>query len=89
MAGGSIVYVLSTAEPLGATFFIVVSVVVVGVDTFLKPVLLGRKADSPMMIVLLGAIGGMMLCGMAGLFVGAVVLGRLGLLDHGKRSRGD
>ena len=68
------IYVLSTAEPLGATFFIVVSVVVVGVDTFLKPVLLGRKADSPMMIVLLGAIGGMMLWGLAGLFVGAVVL---------------
>jgi predicted PurR-regulated permease PerM len=68
------VYVLSTAEPFSATIFVVLSILVVLVDTFLKPVLLGRKADSPMLIVLLGAIGGMMLWGIAGLFVGAVVL---------------
>ena len=68
------VYVLSTAEPFGATIFVVLSILVVLVDTFVKPVLLGRKADSPMLIVLLGAIGGMMLWGIAGLFVGAVVL---------------
>jgi len=68
------VYVLSTVEPFGATIFVVLSILVVLVDTILKPVLLGRKADSPMLIVLLGAIGGMMLWGIAGLFVGAVVL---------------
>lgn len=68
------VYVLSTAEPLAATIFVVLSILVVLVDTFVKPVLLGRKADSPMLIVLLGAIGGMMLWGFAGLFVGAVLL---------------
>ena len=67
-------YVLSTAEPFGATVFVVCAVLAVVVDTFLKPVLLGRTASSPMLIVLLGAIGGMILWGIVGLFVGAVVL---------------
>ena len=54
--------------------FVICSVLAIGVDTFLKPVLLGRTADSPMLVVLMGAIGGMMLWGIAGLFVGAVIM---------------
>ncbi len=68
------VYVLSASEPLGATVFIICGALAVAVDTFLKPVLLGRAADAPMLVVLMGAIGGMMLAGIVGLFVGAVVL---------------
>ncbi len=69
-----IVYVLSATGPFGSTVFVICSVLAVAVDTFLKPVLLGRTADVPMLIILLGAIGGMMLWGIIGLFVGAVVL---------------
>jgi predicted PurR-regulated permease PerM len=36
--------------------------------------LLGRGLDTPMLVVLLGAIGGMITSGIIGLFVGAVVL---------------
>jgi predicted PurR-regulated permease PerM len=36
--------------------------------------LLGRGVDVPMLVILLGAIGGMMLSGLLGLFIGAVVL---------------
>jgi predicted PurR-regulated permease PerM len=43
-------------------------------DTFLKPLFLGRGLDIPMLVILLGAIGGMVLSGIIGLFVGAVVL---------------
>ena len=43
-------------------------------DAVLKPLLLGRGMDIPMMVILLGAIGGMMFSGIIGLFVGAVVL---------------
>jgi len=68
------IYVLSASEPFGATVFIVLGILAVAVDTFLKPVLLGRAADAPMLVVLIGAIGGMMVAGIVGLFVGAVVL---------------
>jgi predicted PurR-regulated permease PerM len=49
-------------------------VVIVGLsDNFLKPILLGRGTDSPMLVVLLGSLGGMIAAGVVGLFVGAVI----------------
>ena len=35
---------------------------------------MGRGVDAPMLVVLIGALGGMMLSGIIGLFVGAVVV---------------
>jgi predicted PurR-regulated permease PerM len=72
--GPIIIYVYSVAEPLPATLFAVWSVFVGVSDTFLKPIFLGRGLDIPMLVILLGAIGGMILSGIIGLFVGAVVL---------------
>lgn len=43
-------------------------------DNVLKPLLLGRGVDAPMLVILIGAIGGMVTGGMAGLFLGAVLL---------------
>ena len=43
-------------------------------DAVLKPLFLGRGMDIPMLVILIGAIGGMMMSGIIGLFVGAVVL---------------
>ena len=39
-----------------------------------KPLFLGRGVEVPMLVILLGAIGGMLAWGVLGLFVGAVVL---------------
>ncbi|MDO8940731.1 MAG: AI-2E family transporter, partial [Methylicorpusculum sp.] len=44
------------------------------IDNILKPILMGRGLDLPMIIVFIGAIGGMLFSGIIGLFVGAVVL---------------
>ncbi len=35
---------------------------------------MGRGVDIPMLVILLGAIGGMMMGGIIGLFIGAVLL---------------
>jgi len=43
-------------------------------DSFLKPLLLGRGMETPTLVILLGAIGGMILFGILGLFIGAIVL---------------
>ena len=67
-------YVFSYADTTPATIFAVYAVVVSSSDAFLKPLLLGRGVDIPMLVILLGAIGGMILSGIIGLFVGAVVL---------------
>jgi predicted PurR-regulated permease PerM len=43
-------------------------------DSFLKPMFLGRGMEIPMLVILLGAIGGAMAFGIIGLFVGAILL---------------
>jgi len=72
--GPVMVYVFSSHETLPAVLFLIWGLVVSGSDTFLKPLLLGRGLDVPMLVILLGAIGGMVTAGIIGLFVGAVVL---------------
>jgi predicted PurR-regulated permease PerM len=69
-----IVYVFSVEPTVPAVIFMVWSLVVSASDAFLKPLFLGRGMDIPMPVILLGAIGGMILSGIVGLFVGAVVL---------------
>ena len=44
------------------------------VDNVLKPLMLGRGADVPMPVILLGALGGMATGGVLGMFVGATLL---------------
>ena len=72
--GPIIAYVFSIADTTPATVFAIYMVLVSASDGFLKPILLGRGVDIPMLVILLGAIGGMILSGIIGLFVGAVVL---------------
>jgi predicted PurR-regulated permease PerM len=43
-------------------------------DNILNPLLLGRGAAVPTLVIFLGAIGGFILSGFIGLFTGAVVL---------------
>jgi predicted PurR-regulated permease PerM len=43
-------------------------------DNILKPWLMGKGAPVPMLVIFLGAIGGMIMSGFIGLFTGAIVL---------------
>lgn len=67
-------YVFSVADTTPAIIFLVYCIVVSSSDAFLKPLFLGRGMSTPMLIILLGAIGGMMMSGIIGLFVGAIIL---------------
>lgn len=67
-------YVYSVESGTTATIFAVWAVAVSFLDMVLKPIMLGRGVEAPMLVILLGAIGGMLMSGIIGLFVGAVVL---------------
>jgi predicted PurR-regulated permease PerM len=54
--------------------FLIWAILVSASDAVLKPMLLGRGVRVPMIVILLGAIGGMVAKGIIGLFLGAVVL---------------
>ena len=70
----TIAYVWSEASTLTATLFTIWMIIVSISDNVLKPILLGKGAPVPMLVVFLGAIGGFILSGFIGLFTGAVVL---------------
>jgi predicted PurR-regulated permease PerM len=68
------IYGFTIMGTTSAVIFLILALLVSVADTFLKPIFLGRGVDVPMLVVLLGAIGGMIVFGILGLFVGAVIL---------------
>jgi predicted PurR-regulated permease PerM len=64
----------SSYDTLPASLFTVWCVLVAASDNLIKPILMGRGQDVPMLVLLIGSLGGMLLSGIMGLFVGAVVL---------------
>jgi predicted PurR-regulated permease PerM len=68
------VYVFYASSTTVAVLFAIWAVVVGASDNVLKPLLLGRGVEVPMLVIFMGAIGGFILDGIIGLFVGAVVL---------------
>ncbi|HEX5046978.1 MAG TPA: AI-2E family transporter YdiK [Gammaproteobacteria bacterium] len=57
-----------------AIFLIGVTVVAVIIDNVVKPMLIRRGVDLPLLLIVAGVVGGMIGFGIAGLFVGPVVL---------------
>lgn len=68
------IYVFSGDSNVVAVIFLIWSILVSSADMVLKPLLLGRGVEVPMLVILLGAIGGMLTSGIVGLFIGAIVL---------------
>lgn len=69
-----IFWAFHTHDTLVAVLFAAWAVVVGLSDNVLKPLLLGRGVDVPMLVVFMGAIGGMITGGITWLFIGPVVL---------------
>lgn len=67
-------WVFSVSDPVPATIFAIYAVLVSLCDSVLKPIFLGRGMDIPMLVILIGAIGGALSAGLLGLFLGPVVL---------------
>lgn len=56
------------------TFLVIWIVVVSAMDNILRPMLIRRGADLPLLLIMAGVIGGLLTLGGVGLFVGPVVL---------------
>ncbi|GGG51137.1 AI-2E family transporter [Bizionia arctica] len=57
-----------------ATVFTVYILVISILDNVLKPILLAKGLETPMILIILGALGGMLLHGIIGIFIGTVLL---------------
>jgi predicted PurR-regulated permease PerM len=69
-----IIYLFAVKTTTAAIVWTVVVLIAGLSDNFLKPLLLGKGASVPMLVIFIGVIGGFMLSGFIGLFTGAIVL---------------
>ena len=56
------------------SFLLVWSLIVTSLDNFLRPMLIRKGADLPLLLIFAGVIGGMLGFGLVGIFIGPVVL---------------
>ncbi|GGA65398.1 AI-2E family transporter [Neiella marina] len=71
---GTASWAFSNISMAAAIAYTIAMVVVALADNVLKPILMGRGVDVPMLVIFLGAIGGFVSSGIVGLFTGAVIL---------------
>jgi predicted PurR-regulated permease PerM len=69
-----VIYLYSANDPLPATIWSILILLFALSDAVLKPILMGKGAPVLMLVIFLGAIGGMIMSGFIGLFTGAIVL---------------
>lgn len=63
-----------TGDPVWGTVLLVWTVIVSSMDNFLRPFLIKRGADLPLLLIFVGVIGGLIGFGVIGLFVGPTIL---------------
>ena len=69
-----IIWVWATADSTTALLFTAYMIPVGLLDNVLKPLMLGRGLDIPMLVILIGVVGGTLSYGFSGLFLGPIVL---------------
>jgi len=69
-----VIWMFSVFNPVPATLWTVYLLAAGASDNFLKPMLLGKGAAVPMLVIFLGVLGGFMLSGFIGLFTGAIII---------------
>jgi predicted PurR-regulated permease PerM len=70
----SVVWLYWSSQTSWATFLLVWTVVVEAMDKFLRPILIKKGADLPLLLIFVGVVGGLIAFGLIGIFVGLVVL---------------
>jgi len=69
-----IIHLFAFKEPLPAVLWSVYFLAMGALDNVLKPIIMGKGSDVPMLVIFLGAIGGFSAFGFIGLFLGAILL---------------
>jgi predicted PurR-regulated permease PerM len=70
----TLIFAWSTMNPLAALLFTLWMIPTALIDNVLKPILMGKGLPVPIVVILLGVIGGTLAHGILGLFVGPVIL---------------
>ena len=70
-----VIWVWATKDTGPALLLTVLLIPIPVIDNVLKPILMARGLSTPMLVILLGVIGGTVVYGLIGLFLGPILLG--------------
>jgi len=70
----SVIWLYWSGQTTWGTVLLVVTIFVGTFDNFLRPILIKKGADLPLLLIFAGVIGGLVAFGIIGLFIGPVVL---------------
>lgn len=70
----AVIWKFHSGDPAWGSVLLVFALVSGGIDNFVRPVLIRRGADLPLLLIFAGVLGGMISGGIMGIFVGPVVL---------------
>ena len=70
----AVAWVYWSGHPILGTALLVWSVAASLLDTVLRPLLVRRSADLPLLLIFIGVVGGLVAFGLVGIFVGPAVL---------------
>jgi predicted PurR-regulated permease PerM len=68
------IWLFYNGHNLAGSLFSIWAIFVCALDNFLRPVMIRKGADLPMLLIITGVIGGLIGFGIIGLFIGPVIL---------------
>ena len=72
--GPAVFWLYWKGDPVWGTVLLVWAILVAGVDNILRPLLIRKGVDLPLLLIFAGVLGGLVAFGIIGLFIGPVVL---------------
>jgi predicted PurR-regulated permease PerM len=70
----AVIWMYYSGDAFGATVLLVFTIVATTIDQLIRPILIRRGADLPLILILGGVIGGLVSFGILGMFIGPTVL---------------
>jgi predicted PurR-regulated permease PerM len=70
----AVIWLYWSGHNVWGTVLLVVTILVLSLDNFLRPMLIKKGADLPLVLIFTGVIGGLIAFGIIGIFIGPVVL---------------
>jgi predicted PurR-regulated permease PerM len=70
----AVIWMYWSGQTLWGTVLLVFSIVAITIDNFIRPFLIRKGVELPLLLIFAGVIGGLVAFGIIGLFIGPVVL---------------
>jgi predicted PurR-regulated permease PerM len=70
----AVIWLYWSGQAFWGTVLLIVTIFAAATDNFLRPILIKKGVDLPLLLIFAGVIGGLIAFGVIGLFIGPVVL---------------